>query len=247
MEEEDKNKGFCIHQIGIIALVLIVLILVSNYFFVHYVTPEGKSVGEFGDMFGGVNALFSGLAFVGVIIAIMMQSKELELQREELKQTREELKGQKKQLQLQNETMQKQQFENTFFQMLKLHNDHMNDDIARNALNTNSWLTKLYGSGKPKSEEIRQAALNEIARRINLEDRFYSYLKVLHNILNFVEKSSIEDKIFYIELIKSEIGEAYLTIVHYYLVTSKGQEMFSEMVDKYKLLENLNFNKVIKV
>ncbi|MFK5915574.1 MAG: hypothetical protein QM484_14500 [Woeseiaceae bacterium] len=47
--------------------------------------------GTFGDMFGAVNTLFSGLAFAGVIYAILLQSKELELQREELKLTREEL------------------------------------------------------------------------------------------------------------------------------------------------------------
>ncbi len=46
----------------------------------------------FGDAFGGINALFSGLAFAGVIFTIHLQRKELALQREELKQTREELK-----------------------------------------------------------------------------------------------------------------------------------------------------------
>lgn len=47
--------------------------------------------GTFGDMFGAVNALFSGLAFAGVIYAIYLQRKELELQREELRSTRLEL------------------------------------------------------------------------------------------------------------------------------------------------------------
>jgi len=47
--------------------------------------------GQFGDMFGAVNALFSGLAFGGVIVAILLQRRELELQREELSLTRKEL------------------------------------------------------------------------------------------------------------------------------------------------------------
>jgi hypothetical protein len=47
--------------------------------------------GTFGDMFGAVNALFSGLAFAGVIYAIYLQTKELKLQRIELEQTRKEL------------------------------------------------------------------------------------------------------------------------------------------------------------
>lgn len=51
---------------------------------------EGR--GTFGDMFGAVNALFSGLALAGVICAILLQSQELKLQREELKLTRDELR-----------------------------------------------------------------------------------------------------------------------------------------------------------
>jgi hypothetical protein len=54
-------------------------------------TPTGA--GTFGDMFGSVNALFSGLAFAGVILAIFMQRDELSLQRQELEATRSELRA----------------------------------------------------------------------------------------------------------------------------------------------------------
>lgn len=47
--------------------------------------------GLFGDMFGAVNALFSGLAFAGVLYTIALQREELQLQRRELEMTREEL------------------------------------------------------------------------------------------------------------------------------------------------------------
>lgn len=81
--------------------------------------PERQ--GQFGDQFGAVNALFSGLAFAGLIFTIILQKKELALQREELTDTREELKGQKEQLEIQNKTLKVQRFENTFFHMLELH------------------------------------------------------------------------------------------------------------------------------
>jgi hypothetical protein len=51
---------------------------------------EGR--GQFGDMFGGLNTLFAGLAFAGIIFTIFLQMKELALQREELRMTRDELK-----------------------------------------------------------------------------------------------------------------------------------------------------------
>lgn len=47
--------------------------------------------GTFGDMFGAVNALFSGLALAGVVYAILLQRRELALQRQELELTRHEL------------------------------------------------------------------------------------------------------------------------------------------------------------
>ncbi|MBL9140460.1 MAG: hypothetical protein JNK53_01220 [Phycisphaerae bacterium] len=41
--------------------------------------------GQFGDAFGTVNALFSGLALLGVVYAILLQREDLELQRKELR------------------------------------------------------------------------------------------------------------------------------------------------------------------
>ena len=55
-------------------------------------TTELQKVGTYGDSFGYVNSLFSGLAFGGVIFAIVLQTMELSLQRKELEDTREELK-----------------------------------------------------------------------------------------------------------------------------------------------------------
>ena len=44
------------------------------------------------ESFESLNTLFSGLAFAGVILALVMQRRELMLQRQELEETREELK-----------------------------------------------------------------------------------------------------------------------------------------------------------
>ncbi len=61
--------------------------------FINWTFPQhAAKAGLHGDSFGGLNALFSGLAFAGLIIALRMQSMELRLQREELKETRTELK-----------------------------------------------------------------------------------------------------------------------------------------------------------
>lgn len=46
--------------------------------------------GSFGDMFGAINTLFSGLAFAALIVTVLMQREELKLQFDELEKSRKE-------------------------------------------------------------------------------------------------------------------------------------------------------------
>jgi hypothetical protein len=64
--------------------------------------------GQFGDAFGLVNALFSGLAFAGVLFSLEMQRRELGLQREELAATREVLQEERDALTAQHAVMLQQ-------------------------------------------------------------------------------------------------------------------------------------------
>lgn len=59
---------------------------------------QGDDRGTFGDMFGATNSVLSGLAFIGLIITLIMQRKELSLQREDLKLQYEEMKQSRVQL-----------------------------------------------------------------------------------------------------------------------------------------------------
>jgi hypothetical protein len=84
-----------------------------------YCPPDGA--GTFGDMFGAVNALFSGLAFATLIITIDQQRQQLIAQERELHQNTEALNNQKKELEKQwremeqqNETLKLQRFESLF-------------------------------------------------------------------------------------------------------------------------------------
>ncbi len=53
--------------------------------------PTWSDRAAFGESFGAVNALFSGLALGGVVLAILLQRQDLQLQRVELELTRKEL------------------------------------------------------------------------------------------------------------------------------------------------------------
>ena len=55
---------------------------------------EATRQGTFGDLYGSINSLFSGLALLGVIAAIMLQQKELSLSTRELKNSARALQKQ---------------------------------------------------------------------------------------------------------------------------------------------------------
>lgn len=114
---------------GLTSVVLFLCIVIPGT--VWYCLSDWSDRGQFGDMFGAVNALFSGLAFGCLIIALflqrvelMHQRKELELQRNELELTRKEIAGQKEQLHAQDQTLKKQNFEHSFFQLLNSPQQH---------------------------------------------------------------------------------------------------------------------------
>jgi hypothetical protein len=120
-------------NIGVIIAVCVVLIaFAANWFF--QIDEKFDARGTFGDSFGVVNALFSGLAFIGVVYAVLLQQLEVKMQRHELELTRKVMQAQQKELADQREEMQRQNsffaqqtFENTFFKMLEnLRNNYRN-------------------------------------------------------------------------------------------------------------------------
>lgn len=93
----------------LISLVLLVAILwVISWLLLTTLIPTPSERGQFGDMFGSVNALFSGLAFAGLIFTIHLQREELAMQREELRLQREEMRLQREEMQASREQLTNQ-------------------------------------------------------------------------------------------------------------------------------------------
>ena len=76
------------------AVVLVVLLWAGWWYLsVFHLGSDTESRGQIGDLFGGVNALFTGLAFAALIYTIVLQRKELEVQRQDLALSRNELRN----------------------------------------------------------------------------------------------------------------------------------------------------------
>ena len=112
--------------IFIIYIVAIIFIWCLSWYLIDLNIIDSNERGVFGDKFGAINSLFSGLAFVGLIVTLRYQKEELELQRQELAETRKELEGQKKEFEEQNKIMRRQSFENTLFSMISLQQEIVN-------------------------------------------------------------------------------------------------------------------------
>ena len=89
-KQKDETSNVPLTTFIIISL-CIVLVQIVGGFLVFWIFDKWEERASFGDMFGAIGVLFSGLAFAGVIYAILLQRRELELQRRELAMTREEL------------------------------------------------------------------------------------------------------------------------------------------------------------
>jgi len=104
---QSSKKRMAILAVVLSLFVLLTWVTVGFYPYYKYYNPKitqngsnsiitGKDdfskPGAFGDSFGFVNSLFSGLAFAGVIYAILLQREELKLQRIDIEDSRKVLK-----------------------------------------------------------------------------------------------------------------------------------------------------------
>jgi hypothetical protein len=78
------------HPVGF-AFVVVVSLWLATPLVVRLLFTNMGERGQFGDLFGTVNSLFTGLGFIGLIWTIVQQQEQLSLQREELRLQREEM------------------------------------------------------------------------------------------------------------------------------------------------------------
>jgi len=211
--------------------------------------PSGAA-GQFGDQFGAVNSLFSGLAFVGLVYAILMQRYEIAIAKEELEKTKQLIDDQKKSLDIQNRQTKQQVFESTFFNMLNLLSN-ITDNI--DILNSQGKII----SGKDIFN-VLMYRLNEVFSQIYIKgeddnyqkfyDRFYNkysheidhYFRVMYSILSFVDSADLENRNnFYTKILRSQLSDPEIAIIFYNGLSDVGRRKFKPLIEKYGLLKGL--------
>lgn len=193
-----------------------------------------SGAGTFGDSFGALNTLFSGLAFAGIIISIVLQSKEL-------RETREELKGQKLQL-------ERQAFENAFFQMLRLHNEIVDAFRYRSPVSAREFSGKeCFGAIKsditPFLTNARfGAAVEDRYEKFYVDHAHWNlghYFRNLYQIVKYVHNTELPNKKFYTNIIRAQLSSDELFLLFFNALSTFGREKFLPLIVEYELLEHL--------
>lgn len=240
--------------ISVCVLFLIVFSLWATYPFwlpiaLRYV-PGGASLGELGtsgDSYGALNTLFSGLAFAGIIISILLQSKELQ-------ETRAELEGQKEQFILQNASLSRQVFENTFFQLIHLHNeitgavsqlsghfDREREVRGRKAIGFlfAKYIEKEHRTWQQHVPEPQNSSEEFELFHLAYHDQLGHYFRNVYQILKFVDMSEMKEKKIYTNLLRAQLSSEELALLFYNCLSEYGREKFKPLTEKYALFEHL--------
>lgn len=107
MSDNPKADGNNITKVMFGGSLVILVLLVAFVWVLPMVISTPTERGQFGDQFGAVNALFSGLAFLGLIVTIAFQTRGLRLQSRDLRLQTEALRLQIKEFSEQKEEMKR--------------------------------------------------------------------------------------------------------------------------------------------
>ncbi|MDE4275597.1 putative phage abortive infection protein [Phaeobacter gallaeciensis] len=223
-----------------------------------------QSAGPFGDSYGALTSLFTGLAFVGLIVTLRQQKRQIEMQREDLKlqrqemqASREELAGQKAQMELQNQSLRQQMFEKTFFNLLSVFNQYINDivgpsrdgktprsgrdqlaDILYLLAATHGWVMVMGGPEPTDEEKASSSARQFLEGYGEHADDLNSYFRLLYNVLKLVDQSAATEKKVYTNILRAQLSDSELQLIALNCARSQGKKL-KALVDEYQILKHL--------
>lgn len=209
------------------------------------------TLGQIGDAFGSVNALFGGLAFAGVIVALILQTLELKAQREDIRESTAALEGQQRAMDLSIA-------ETKFFRMLDAFRrtaDSIEFAVSREGRSVMDRGGLALSSMKDELIELMPILgqdVPESARRLNRTEVLTSfverrapglphYVEMLRHAISAADGSTIfeeKDKISYVRMLASHLSGSELVVLFYFTVAedqgSKTQQFsLKELFRRY--------------
>lgn len=220
---------------SLLVIVAIAAAVLAFWFFtpslIHWYHPDFNIAeqGQFGDTFGVLNALFSGLAFVGVAAAVWFQMKELS--------------------EVQTQAIQ-QSFESKFFGMLELHHEIVSQ-MTYNEGRVDAATGRRVFSGMYAAYAASRMGLhgtNDISKQEAklVYENFYNsnsaylghYFRNLYRIVKLIDDSKVDDKKTYSGIVRAQLSRDELRLLFYNGFSFRGDK-FERLIEKYALMEHL--------
>lgn len=256
MNSTEKNKPKS--KLKYLPLFALFIVVVIFWFLTWYLLKdwEQQDRGTFGDMFGSINALFSGLALAGIIYTLVLQQQEISKQEEDNK-TREKAENVKK-------------FENTFFQMLGLHNDIVNRLMSdfksqnRSIFSNNIALLKahyckksgresrssnggvIYDLDSPQKDNFTERkfiieAYEEFFRQQGSElSHYFRNLYHIYKLIYLTNSILPNQKTFYANIVRAQLSDDELYLLFYNAFAPYlGDPKMRYLIKEYSILKNL--------
>lgn len=255
-------------SIGWLGIIVFCVIIVCFYLYVHKLTviaslsyiPDCYSlnrIGLLGDSAGLFNALFSGLAFGGVVLTIIWQIKNDNKNRSVDKKT---------------------QFENIFFNMTQTFEHiieglslNQNEDSTLN--NEEEFLANHYEQtpaeikSKEEAKEVKGRAIFKhiyLSRKVDRKQMIVSiresgitayenimdgildhYFRYLYRILKFIDDTELigeQEKYKYASIFRAQLSEYELIMIYYNGLSKFGSEKLKPLIEKYCILKNIRYS-----
>jgi len=230
-------------------MVAIPLFLVVFYVVVY--TISGADRGIFGETFGAANALFSGLAFAGIIIALYKQKEEIGEQRTNLNNQKEEMAQQKRLMDEQMKQVYIQKIEGPVFTML----GQYDNIISRIQGRTHEPNKMIIEEGRGYIAYFAKLLKNsETINSKDIQFTLANYVNYLYQIFNYIDSAKVltnedkavefDDRHKYCSIVTSFISLNEMLVLKYYInaITEGICPAFKVLADKYALFENIRLS-----
>lgn len=201
------------------------------------------------------------VAFLGQKLQLLQQEVQIREQKNQFEIERlsqeDEIKEQKQRFEIQYKSIQKQNFENSLFQMINL----LSQTVAafkdsrwqgvEGRQHCEWWYNQILRKIFSEQTDRKGAAPASKEFAIKCYADFYSgqrgnlghYFRTLYHTFKLIDRSEIEDKRTYTSLVRAQLSQYELALLFYNCIMpieKDGGNKFKPLVEKYGLLENFD-------
>lgn len=236
-DTQEKTPNTHIWALAIGATALVCCSIAIYMYSSHFSAPptyDHERWGQFGDFFGGtLNPILSALSLFAILGTLLIQSRELS-------HSTKTLADQSKHLEL-------QAFENTFFSLIKLHNENaLNIDLeeteeksaysGRGAFKIlTERLRKTYNRIKkygPENSTENETISSAYIEFFNNNQRFYiNYINNIQQTLDFIKNRAPDNNKTYQKILISQLSLQELLLLFYHFVSDPHAEKLQELIE----------------